>query len=50
MYFRSPIDISRRRNRMIQFIIFNFVKKVFFVSTYVKKVVVKLDVSSLGLH
>ena len=36
MHFRSTIDASRSRTRRVQFIIFSFIKKVFFVSTYVK--------------
>ena len=50
VHFRSTIDSSRSRIRRMQFIIFNFIKKVFFVSTYVKSVAVKLRVWRLGLH
>ena len=49
-HFRSTIDMSRSRTRRIQIIIFNFVKKSFFVSAFIKIVAVKLHVSRLGLH
>ena len=50
VHFKSIIDMSRSRSRRIQSIIFIFIKKVFLVSTYVKRVVVKLHVSRLGLR
>ena len=50
VHFRSTINTSRSRTRRIQFIIFIFVKKSFFVSAYVKNVVVKLHISRLGLR
>ena len=50
VHFRSTIDASGSRTRRMQFIIIIFVKKVFFVSTYVKNLVVKLHVPRLGLR
>ena len=49
VHFSSIIDMSRSRSRRIQSIIFIFIKKVFLVLTYVKRVVVKLHISRLGL-
>ena len=37
MHFRSTIDTSRSRTRGIQFIIFNFIEKVFCFNTYKKR-------------
>ena len=46
----STIYTIRSKTRRIQLIIFNFIKKKFFVSTYVKHVSVELHVSRFGLH
>ena len=48
--FRSTIYTNKSTARKIQFIIFNFIRKAFFVSTYIENVVVKLEVSRLGFH
>ena len=50
MHFRSTIDTSRSRTRRVQYILLNFIKIFFFVSTYLKNIVVNLCVSRLGLH
>ena len=43
VHFRNAIDMNKSRIRRIQFVIFNFIKKSFFISTHVNNVVVKLQ-------